>query len=172
MKTKKFTDYCDICAYAPLCLILCDPVDYSPPGSSVHGILQARILEWVAISSSRGSSQPRIRTHLSRVSGIGRWVFTTEPPRESPGGVHCAIYFWLAPSSGQRETSGHFGHQGSLESWVRFEGTSNKWQMSQMCQVWEKLLFHIVVDFLFSPIIFGYDFIDCACITGKLVIKF
>ena len=35
---------------------LCDPVDYSPPGSSVHGILQARILEWVAISYSRGSS--------------------------------------------------------------------------------------------------------------------
>ena len=40
------------------CLTLCDPMDCSPPGSSVHGILQARILEWVAISSSRGSSQP------------------------------------------------------------------------------------------------------------------
>src|SRR5574340_167266 len=40
------------------CLTLCDPVDSSPPGSSVHGILQARILEWVAISFSRGSSQP------------------------------------------------------------------------------------------------------------------
>ena len=38
---------------------LCDPMDCSPPGSSVHGILQARILEWVAMSSSRGSSQPR-----------------------------------------------------------------------------------------------------------------
>ena len=38
------------------CLSLCDPMDYSPPGSSVHGILQARILEWVAISSSRASS--------------------------------------------------------------------------------------------------------------------
>ena len=38
------------------CLTLCDPVDCSPPGSSVHGILQARILEWVAISFSRGSS--------------------------------------------------------------------------------------------------------------------
>ena len=37
-----------------LCLTLCDPVDCSPPGSSVHGILQARILEWVAISFSRG----------------------------------------------------------------------------------------------------------------------
>ena len=45
-----------------LCLILCDPVDYSLPGSSAHGISQARILKWVvAISSSRGSSQPRDR---------------------------------------------------------------------------------------------------------------
>ena len=41
------------------CLTLCDPMDYSPPGSSVHGILQARILVWVAMPFSRGSSQPR-----------------------------------------------------------------------------------------------------------------
>ena len=47
------------------CLTLCDPVDCSPPGSSVHGILQARILEWVAISFSRGSSRPRDRTQVS-----------------------------------------------------------------------------------------------------------
>ena len=46
---------------AQMCPILCDPMDYSPPGSSVYGILQARILEWVAIPSSRGSSQPRIK---------------------------------------------------------------------------------------------------------------
>ena len=44
---------------AQLCPTLCDPADCSPPGSSVHGFLQARILEWVAISFSRGSSQPR-----------------------------------------------------------------------------------------------------------------
>ena len=44
------------------CLILCDPMDYSVPGSSVHRILQARILEWVAIPFSRGSSQFRDRT--------------------------------------------------------------------------------------------------------------
>ena len=44
---------------AQSCLTLCDPMNYSPPGSSVHGILQARILEWVAIPFSRGSSQPR-----------------------------------------------------------------------------------------------------------------
>ena len=41
---------------AQLCWTLCDPVDCSPPGSSVHGILQARILEWVAVPFSRGSS--------------------------------------------------------------------------------------------------------------------
>ena len=44
---------------AKLCLTLCDPVDCSPPGSSVHGILQANLLEWVAVPFSRGSSRPR-----------------------------------------------------------------------------------------------------------------
>ena len=47
------------------CPILCNPIDGSPPGSSVHGVLQARILEWVAISSSRGSSRPRNETDVS-----------------------------------------------------------------------------------------------------------
>ena len=46
-------------------LTLCDPMDCNLPGSSVHGILQARILEWVAIPFSRGSSQPRDRTQVS-----------------------------------------------------------------------------------------------------------
>ena len=51
------------------CPTLCDPMDCSPPGSSIHGILQARILEWVAISFSRGSSRPRDRTQVSRIAG-------------------------------------------------------------------------------------------------------
>ena len=51
-----------VCVCAQLCLSLCDPSDYGPPGSSVHGILQARILEWVAISYSRGSSDPGIES--------------------------------------------------------------------------------------------------------------
>ena len=50
------------------CPTLCDPVDCSPPDSSVHGILQARILEWVAISFSRGSSQPRDPTWVSCIA--------------------------------------------------------------------------------------------------------
>ena len=49
--------------------ILCDPVDCSPSGSSVHGILQARILDWIAISFSRGSSQPRDQNPISRIAG-------------------------------------------------------------------------------------------------------
>ena len=48
-----------LCLVSQSCLTLCDPVDYSPPGFSIHGIFQARILEWVAISYSRGSSWPR-----------------------------------------------------------------------------------------------------------------
>ena len=51
------------------CLILCDPMDYSLPGSSVHRILQARILDWVSIPFSRGSSQPRDGTWVSCTAG-------------------------------------------------------------------------------------------------------
>ena len=58
---------------AQLCLTLSDPMDYSPPGSSIHGILQVRILEWVAIPFSMGASWPRNQTQVSCI--IGR-VFT------------------------------------------------------------------------------------------------
>ena len=61
-----------VCACAQSCPTLWDPIDYSPPGSSAHGILQARILEWVAISSSRGSSWPRDRVYASWGSCSGR----------------------------------------------------------------------------------------------------
>ena len=54
--------------------LFCDPMDCSPFGSSVHGIFPARIQEWVAISSSRRSSQPRDWTRVSGVSCIGAWI--------------------------------------------------------------------------------------------------
>ena len=54
---------------AQLCLTLCNPVDCSPPGSSVHGILQARILKWVTIPFSRGSSRSRHWTLVSCIAG-------------------------------------------------------------------------------------------------------
>ena len=62
---------------AQLCLTLCDPMDYSSPGSSVHRISQERIQEWVAISFSKGSSWPRDQIH---VSCLAFEFFTTEPP--------------------------------------------------------------------------------------------
>ena len=52
---------------AQSCPTLCSPMDCSLPGSSVHGICQARVLEWIAISFSRGSSQPRDQTRVSRI---------------------------------------------------------------------------------------------------------
>ena len=77
-----------LCWVAQLCLTLCDPMDCSPPGSSVHGILQARILEWVAMPSSRGSSQPRDRTQVSHIAGR---LFTSWAIREAQenGWVAC-----------------------------------------------------------------------------------
>ena len=61
------------CLAAQSCLTLCDPMGL--PGFSVHGILQARILEWVAIAFSRGSSRPRDRTPASRIEGgVFHWL--------------------------------------------------------------------------------------------------
>ena len=68
-----------ICCYflvIKLCLTFCDPMDYSPPGSSIHGIFQVRIVEVVSISFFRGSFWPMNRTSVSCFSG---GVFTTEP---------------------------------------------------------------------------------------------
>ena len=59
---------------AQSCSTLCDPTDCSPPGFLVHGISHARLLEWVSISYSKGSSRPRDQTHISCVSCTGRWI--------------------------------------------------------------------------------------------------
>ena len=69
---------------AQWCPTLCDPRDYSPPGSSVHGICQARILEWVAISFSRGSSQPRDWTQVSCVAGRLFTIWAIGKPYQLP----------------------------------------------------------------------------------------
>ena len=107
------------------CPTLCNPMDYSPPGSSVHGILQVRILEWLAIPSSRQSSWSRNQTCISYISCIGWWVLHhfssvqfshsvlsdslwphepqhTTPPCPSPTpGVHpnsCPLCQWCHPT--------------------------------------------------------------------------
>ena len=73
------------CSVTQSCPALCDSMNCSLPGSSVHGILQARILEWVAIPFSRGSSWPRNWTQVSCVSCIAGCFFTAEPPGKPKG---------------------------------------------------------------------------------------
>ena len=95
------------------CLIsyvrLCDPMDYSPPGSSVHGISQTRILEWVVSSFSRGSSWPRDRIFISCIAGR---FFTAEPPCIYIYiSIHSSILVWEIPWTEQPEGLQFIGSQ-------------------------------------------------------------
>ena len=85
---------------AQSCPTLCNPVDCSLQGSSVHGIFQARVLEWVAISVSRGSSRPRDRTQVFRIEGR---CFTIWAAREAhPTSSAESQQILLAPLKGSR----------------------------------------------------------------------
>ena len=78
---------------------LWDPMDCSLPGFSVHGILQARVLEWIAIPSSRGSSQPRNQTCIPYISRTGRQVLYHEShmgsPQKNIGKLWGSVWKWL-----------------------------------------------------------------------------
>ena len=84
------------------CPTLCDPTDYSPPGSSVHGILHARILEWVAIPFFRGSSQPKglnfssVQKEMATHSSVLAWRIpgTGEPGGLPSMGSHRVGHYW------------------------------------------------------------------------------
>ena len=85
-----------ICMRAKLlqsCLTLCDSMVCSPPGFTVHGVLQARILEWVAMPSSRGSSQTRDGTHISTSPASADLFFTTSANWEA----HSLVYSCAFP---------------------------------------------------------------------------
>ena len=87
--------YVCVCAKShQSCPTLCNHTDCSPPGSSVHGILQAGIPEWVVVLFSRGSSWPRDQTQVSCIAGK---FFTTEP-LEEPRYVYREAYRWISPS--------------------------------------------------------------------------
>ena len=85
------------------CLTVCNPLDCNLPGSSVHGLFQARILEWVAIFYSRGSSWPRDQTHVSCISCIDRQILylcTTWETRDTPYPIPVRAFKWLPQSKG------------------------------------------------------------------------
>ena len=79
LEMSKWRFYVRVCAESlRLCPSLCDPVEYSPPGSSVPGISQTRILKWVVITFPRGSSQPRDQTWVSHVAGRVFTIWASE----------------------------------------------------------------------------------------------
>ena len=84
---------------AQSCSTLCDSMDYSPPGSSVHGIFQARIREWVAISPFRRSSQPWDQIHISSVSCIGRQTLYHWATWEAVSAANKLLVYCLCPSA-------------------------------------------------------------------------
>ena len=123
----KFSQVFCYCVHAKLlqsCLTLCDPINCSPPGSSVHGILQARMLEWVALPSSRGFSQPRGPTHSSWSSCIGgRFIITAEPVgKPVPLLTRCYTCFniYIANPSNHPSTHPNFTFQSKLQTFVYF----------------------------------------------------
>ena len=109
---------------AQSCQTLCNPMDCSPSGSSVHGIFQARALEWVAISFSRGSSQPRDQTRVSHIAGRRFTVWATREahfnftlyvlPHPPPGGMEVSrqkSLYWT------EDRGGHQNFLSSTGSW-------------------------------------------------------
>ena len=102
-----------MCAKSLLsCLILCDPMDCSPPGSSVHGILQARTPEWVAYLFSRASSQPSIKSTSVMSLALSDMFFTISTTWETQVYVQTKKkgkneYYWLShPASQPKEEKG------------------------------------------------------------------
>ena len=125
-------------------------MDYSLPGSSVHGILQARILEWVAMPSSRASSQPRDWTHVSYISCIGRWIlyhlcllgspslspyFSFNPLFYHPNCLHC----FHSPTP-------HCIHRNFSKTKKSFFGSHNVWDQDNLFHSQKKTQVIILTD--------------------------
>ena len=104
---------------AQLCLNLCDTMDCSPPGCSVHGILQARILEWVAIPFSRESSWPKDQTWVSCIAGR---LFTVWATRE----IHTMEYCRENPIDLQPQEGWHFAFCSNMDRLWGYDVQWNK----------------------------------------------
>ena len=134
-----------VCAWVlPSCPTLCDPMGCSLPGSSVRGILQARMLEWVAMPSSRGSSPPRDWTHISSPA-LGGGLFTTSAIWEAPhlGSFNRSlIVFPSSPSFSQGSQRGIIENSGRLRAILLLETcqsphlTPHLWGWASMLPPW------------------------------------
>ena len=115
---------------AQLCLTLWDPVDCRPPGPSVHGILQARILEWVAISFSRGSFWLRDRIQVSHI--VGRFFYCLSHQRSSGMGRKKSFELYTSFPSSSRYVScvQQVFKTSFILNWKPVHGTA-KWLQTQ-----------------------------------------
>ena len=105
---------------AQSCPTLCDPMDCSPPGSSVLGILQVRILEWVVISSSRGSSQSRDQTRVSNTAGeLFTFWATREAQEEELAWTPYPTYYTFMPQELRGGADLKFSVHLCKASWTR-----------------------------------------------------
>ena len=127
-----------LCVCAQAHLTLCDPMDWSPPDSSVREIFLARILEWVAMPSFRGSSWSRDQTHLSCISCTGRWAAQgtsgKEPACQRRRRKRCRFHPWVGKislRSARQPTpiflSGESHGQRSLADYSPGVAKSQKW---------------------------------------------
>ena len=123
---SNYSIYQSILAPQPYCLALCNPMDYSPPCSSVHGILLARILECVAIPFSTGSSWPRDWTQVSRIVGRFFTIWAAGKPRNTGmGSLSFLQRFFPTQESNQsllhyRQILYQLSYQGSRDSQSNF----------------------------------------------------
>ena len=128
-----------------LCLTLGDPKDCSPPGSSVHGILQARILEWVAIAFSRGSSWPRDRSQVSHIAGRFFTMWATreanaiEKNKTSQGKWKQGLPFYRTVRQGS-SIRRHLNRE------LKELGTGRRDIIENFLIPWNNLLYEIILD--------------------------
>ena len=126
-----------------LCLTLCDPMDCSPLGSSVHGILQARILEWVAMPSSRGSSRSRDRTWVSCIAGRFFMVWATReefPLINSSAWLCCPRAILGVVSQAYTQPLGYDGGQSTLvAAWCELISIGASKVMSPISNIYSSL---------------------------------
>ena len=105
-------------------------MDCSPPGSSVHGIFLARILEWVAMPSSRGSSRPRDWTHVSYISYTVSKFFTTEPPGKQGGKLVKVAVAVLSPNCpGKTRQTTSSERVSMFQAWLRIASLSGHFSL-------------------------------------------
>ena len=110
-----------LCLVAQSCPTLCNPIDCSPPGSSVHGDSPGKILEWVKMPVSRGSSQSRDQTQISHIAGGFFTIWATGKPLNTRTFCFCK-YPWVCTQVCAWVLSG-----GSVEFWIRSNNIVFKW---------------------------------------------